>query len=328
MQAFDLLQPADQAEALALIAQNKDAAFIAGGTTLLDLMKCGVSAPSTLIDINALTALANVGIHAELVRIGALARNSDVAHDPEIESRFPMLSKAFLAGASPQLRNMATLGGNLLQRTRCPYFRDPASACNKRERGAGCDALEGFHRVHAVLGTSDSCIATHASDAAVALVALDAVVEILGPAGTRRVSLEKFYAEPKDTPWIENALAPGELIVAVEIAHAPAQRHSTYLKVRDRASYEFALTSAAAGLEFDGDRITAARLALGGVATVPWRARAAEEALVGRTPDESVFLQAAEIALSGAVPRRDNAFKIELAKRTIVRALQNVERGP
>lgn len=327
MQAFELLQPADTDEALQLIAKNKDAAFIAGGTTILDIMKCGIVAPRILIDINALP-LAIMDADDERIRIGAMMKNSDVAYDADIERRMPMLSKAFLAGASPQLRNMASVGGNVLQRTRCTYFRDPAAACNRRSRGAGCDALDGFHRMHAVLGTSDACIATHASDAAVALVALDAIVEIQGPAGTRRIPLEKFYATPGDTPWVENALAPGELIVAVEIAYGAAQRHSTYLKARDRASYEFALASAAAGLEFDGDRISAARLALGGVATIPWRAREAESALVGRSPNEDVFRQAAEIALAGAVPRRDNAFKIELAKRTIVRALQAVERGP
>ena len=327
MQAFELLQPADTHEALEMLARYKDAAFIAGGTTLLDIMKCGLAAPPTLIDITALP-LASIEADHNRVRIGALARNSDIAYDARVQKQLPMLAQAFLAGASPQLRNMATMGGNLLQRTRCTYFRDPAAACNKRAGGAGCDAFEGFHRMHALLGTSDACIATHASDAAVALVALDAVVEIEGPAGKRRVPLEHFYRTPGETPSIENDLAAGELIAAVEIPHAPAQRHSTYLKVRDRASYEFALTSAAAGLEFEGEIITSARLALGGVATIPWRSRDAEEALVGKAPDEDVFRQAAEIALSGAVPRRDNAFKVELAKRTIVRALQIVERGP
>lgn len=327
MQAFNLLTPGDTGEALRLISQHKDAVFIAGGTTVLDLMKCGITAPPTLIDI---TTLPLTGIDADKhrIRIGSLARNSDVAYDPHVARELPMLAQAFLAGASPQIRNMATVGGNLLQRTRCPYFRDPAAACNKRAGGAGCDAFEGFHRTHAILGTSEACIATHASDAAVALVALDAIVEIDGPAGTRLVPLERFYTLPGETPWVENVLAAGELIVAIEIAFAAAQRHSTYLKVRDRASYEFALTSVAAGLEFDGEQISAARLALGGVATMPWRLREAEKILVGNEPEESIFEEAAEVALLHATPRRDNAFKVELARRAIVRALQMVERGP
>lgn len=325
MQAFELLAPSDTGEALKLIAQSKDAAFIAGGTNVIDLMKCGVSAPATLVDITRLP-LASIEADAKSVRIGALVRNSDVAHHPAIAEHFPMLSKAFLAGASPQLRNMATVGGNVLQRTRCPYFRDPAAACNKRHDGDGCDAFEGFHRMHAILGTSDRCFATHASDAAVALVALDAIVEIQSASGTRRVSLEEFYSLPGDTPAVENDLKSGELIVAIEIPLGRAHRHSTYLKIRDRASYEFALVSVAAGLDFDGDRIGAARIALGGVGTIPWRTRAAEDALIG-TEGENAYAKAAEIALEHAVPRRDNAFKVELAKRAIVRALEMVRHG-
>ncbi len=325
MQAFDLLQPTDTREALKLIAQTKDAAFIAGGTNVVDLMKCGVTTPSTLVDITRLP-LDSIETNAKRIRIGALVRNSDVAHHPIVVENFPMLSQAFLAGASPQLRNMATVGGNILQRTRCPYFRDPASACNKRHAGDGCDAFEGIHRMHAILGTSDACIATHPSDAAVALIALDAIVEIQRSSGTRRISLEEFYVLPGETPAIENDLKPDELIVAIEIPHGSAHRHSTYLKVRDRASYEFALVSVAAGLDFDGDRIGAARIALGGVGTIPWRARGAEEALVG-TSGDSGYEKAAEIALKHAVPRRDNAFKVELAKRAIIRALEMVRRG-
>jgi xanthine dehydrogenase YagS FAD-binding subunit len=325
VQAFELLTPSKTDEALRMLSEHEGASLIAGGTNILDLMKCGVAVPPVLIDINALP-LGRIEAGERKIRIGALARNSDVAYDRTVTRRLPMLAKAFLAGASPQLRNMASVGGNLLQRTRCPYFRDPSSVCNKRETGAGCDALDGVHRMHAILGTSDACIATHASDAAVALVALDAIVEIEGPAGKRRIPLEQFYVVPGRTPAIENVLVPGELIVAVEIPIAAAQERSTYLKVRDRASYEFALVSVAAGLEFDGETIAGARLALGGVATVPWRVRRAEAALDGKRPTDAAFREAAEAALEGALPRRDNAFKVELAKRAIVRALQTVVR--
>jgi len=325
VQAFELLQPADTREAIELSARTKGAAFIAGGTNVVDLMKCGVASPSTLIDITRLP-LAAIDVEPDRLRIGALVLNSAVAHHPVVVEQFPMLAEAFLAGASPQLRNMATIGGNVLQRTRCPYFRDPAAACNKRHPGDGCDALEGLHRMHAILGTSDACIATHASDAAVALVALDAILEIQGPSSARRVSLEEFYSFPGDTPNVENDLRPGELIVAIEIPRGRAHKHSTYLKVRDRASYEFALVSVAAGLDFDGDRIGDARIALGGVGTIPWRVRAAEDALLDSEGD-SAYERAAQIALEHAVPRRDNGFKIELAKRAIVRALETVRRG-
>ncbi|MGH7715049.1 MAG: FAD binding domain-containing protein [Vulcanimicrobiaceae bacterium] len=325
MQPFDLVQPSNTREALALMAETRDAAFIAGGTNVVDLMKCGVTSPSTLIDITRLP-LGSIDADAKRIRIGALVSNSDAAYHPAVLEHFPMLSQAFLAGASPQLRNMATVGGNLLQRTRCSYFRDPAAACNKRRPGDGCDAFEGLHRMHAILGTSDACFAAHPSDAAVALVALDAVVEIEGASGTRKISLEEFYALPGETPSVENGLQPGELIVATAIPHGRAHRHSAYLKVRDRASYEFALVSVAAGLDFDGDRIGAARVALGGVGTIPWRVRAAEEALVG-TSGDAAYQKAAEVAMRHAIPRRDNAFKIELAKRAIMRALEIVRRG-
>jgi xanthine dehydrogenase YagS FAD-binding subunit len=325
VQAFELLEPTSEREAVELFAKNKGAAFIAGGTNVVDLMKCGVSNPPVLIDISKVP-LSWIEFGTDRLRIGSLASNSDVAHQSEIAERLPMLARAFLSAASPQLRNMATVGGNILQRTRCPYFRDTSSACNKRHPGDGCDAFEGYHRMHAILGTSDACIATHPSDAAVALVALDAIVEVVGPSGTRRITLEDFYTLPEETPNVENTLEAGELIVAVEIPFGRAQRHSTYLKVRDRASYEFALVSVAAGLEFDGERIASARIALGGVATIPWRVRAAEDALVG-TSGDTAFGSAAEIALRHAVPRRDNAFKVELAKRAIVRALENVRRG-
>lgn len=326
MQAFELLAPRETGEALRLIVEHENATVIAGGTNVVDLMKCGIAAPPVLIDINALP-LSAIDADHERLRIGALARNSDVAYDETVVRRMPMLSRALLAGASAQLRNMATIGGNLLQRTRCTYFRDPAASCNKRATGAGCDAFEGIHRNHAILGTSDACFATHASDAAVAFAALDAIVEVEGPAGTRRIPLEEFYTVPGATPAIENVLVRGELIVAVEIPFAPAQGHSVYLKVRDRASYEFALVSVAAGLEFDGKTISHARLALGGVGTIPWRCRGAEALLAGKTPDDAAFREAASAALEGALARRDNAFKVELAHRAIVRALHLVMRN-
>ncbi len=325
MQAFELLTARKTDDALALIAQHEGAAFIAGGTTIVDLMKCGVTLPPVLIDINGLP-LGQIDANDERIRIGALVRNSDAAYNKNVAHRLPMLSKAFLSGASGQLRNMATAGGNLLQRTRCPYFRDPASRCSKREPGTGCDAFEGVHRGHAILGTSDHCIATHPSDAAVALIALDAVVELSDPGGTRRVPIEEFYIVPGATPSIENVLLKGELITAVEIPLGPAQRNATYLKVRDRASYEFALVSVAAGLEFDGATITHARLALGGVGTIPWRVRGAEQVLAGKKAGARAFGEAAEAALEGAIPQRDNAFKVELAKRAVVRALETVVR--
>lgn len=326
MQAFELLTARRTEEAVRLCVSHPGAAFIAGGTTVVDLMKCGVAQPPVLIDISALP-LTEIEHDQTRVRIGALARNSDVAYDAAAASRLPMLAQAFLAGASGQLRNMATVGGNILQRTRCPYFRDVASRCNKRAVGSGCDALEGVHRGHAILGTSESCIATHPSDAAVALIALDAVLELEGPAGVRRIPLEEFYCVPGSTPTIENELLEHELIVAVEIPFAPAQRRSSYLKVRDRASYEFALVSVAAGLELEGDRITAARLALGGVGTIPWRARGAETVLTGERAGEALFREAAGVALEGALPRRDNAFKVELAVNAIVHALTGLVRA-
>lgn len=326
MQAFELLTARKTGEALELLAQNEGAAFIAGGTTVVDLMKCGVALPPVLIDINGLP-LGEIDANDRRIRIGALVRNSDAAYHPAVARNLPMLSRAFLSGASGQIRNMATVGGNLLQRTRCPYFRDPASQCNKRNPGAGCDALEGVHRGHAILGTSDACIATHPSDAAVALIALDAIVELSAPGGTRNVPLEEFYLVPNATPALENVMLKGELITAVEIPLGPAQRNAVYLKVRDRTSYEFALVSVAAGLEFDGKKIAAARLALGGVGTIPWRVRSAEASLAGKEPNEAAFREAAEEALDGALPRRDNAFKVELAKRAMVRALNLVVRG-
>jgi xanthine dehydrogenase YagS FAD-binding subunit len=301
-------------------ALTASARYIAGGTTLVDLMRLDVENPRTLVDITALP-LAGVEQGGDHVRIGALARNSDVAHHPIIASRFPALSQALLSGASPQLRNMATVGGNLLQRTRCSYFRDPSAACNKRSPGAGCSAWDGYNRAHAILGGGPSCIATHASDMCVALVALDAVVEARGPGGGRSISVGDFHLVPGDRPDIETVLRPGELVTHVVIPATPLAARSTYVKVRDRASYAFALVSAAVGLDIADDTIRAARVALGGVATKPWRSAEAEQILLGKTPSVEVYRAAAASAVREAAPRPHNAFKIELVQRTLVRAL-------
>jgi xanthine dehydrogenase YagS FAD-binding subunit len=283
-------------------------------------MKAGVERPSAVIDINGLP-LSSIEVQPDRVRIGALARNSDVADDATIAREFPVLAQALAAGASGQLRNMATVGGNLLQRTRCPYFRDNVSRCNKRAPGSGCDAREGINRMHAVLGTSDACIATHASDMSVALAALDAQVVVMRAGGEVRVSFAAFYRLPAETPERETALEPGDVIVAVEIARAQQYRRSAYLKLRDRASYEFALVSAGATLDVNGGTISHVSLALGGVATVPWRAREAERMLDGADATPDAFRRAADAEFAGAVTTTHNAFKVELAKRAIVRLL-------
>jgi xanthine dehydrogenase YagS FAD-binding subunit len=286
-------------------------------------MKLRVMTPASLVDINRLP-LGNIEhLPDGSVRIGAMVRNSDLAYDPTVASRFPALSQALLSGASPQLRNVATIGGNLMQRTRCYYFRDTAYACNKRQPGAGCAAIDGYNRIHAVLGGSDRCIATHPSDMAVALVALDAVVHIQGEDGERTVPVGEFHLLPGNTPHLETVVQPGELITYVTVPNSPFAARSAYVKLRDRASYEFALASAAAALDLEGDRIRSVRLALGGVATKPWRSPEAERVLHGATADETTVRAAADAAMQGATPHRHNAFKIELAKRAIVRALEN-----
>ena len=287
-------------------------------------MKGGISSPSQLVDISRLPGLDRVEDLADGgVRIGALVRNADLAYDPNFARRFPAVAEALLSGASAQLRNAATVGGNLMQRTRCAYFYDIASACNKRDPGSGCDARGGDNRLHAILGWSESCIATHPSDFCVPLVALDAVVEIEGKAGRREIPLEKFHRLPGDAPDHENLLEPGEIIVAVRLPPAAAHfaAHSRYLKVRERTSYAFAVVSAAAALRFEEDRIADARVALGGVALKPWRAREAELILTGAPPNGSLFRRAADAALAEAKPSGDNGFKIELARRIVVRAL-------
>jgi xanthine dehydrogenase YagS FAD-binding subunit len=322
MQPFTYVSAGSVAQARAALLEHPGAQLLAGGTTLLDLMKAGVERPPVLIDINALP-LAGIDVTSERVRIGALARNADVAADPTIAREFPVLAQALAAGASGQLRNMATVGGNLLQRTRCTYFRDNVSRCNKREPGSGCDALGGINRMHALLGTSDACIATNPSDMNVALAALDAQIVVMRADGEVRLALDAFYRLPGDTPDRETTLEYGDVVVAVELTPRALYRRSHYLKLRDRASYEFALVSAGACLELRADgSIASARVALGGVATVPWRARAAEDVLAGAPATPATFARAAEAALAGAVTTPHNRFKAALAQRAIVRALQ------
>ncbi len=329
MNRFEYVRPLTVAEAVAAGAMP-GAAFLAAGTNLLDLMKGGVSRPAQLVDISRLPGLDQIEYCDDgSVRIGALVRNADLAHDPSFARRFPAVAEALLSGASAQLRNAATAGGNLLQRTRCAYFYDTASACNKRDPGTGCDAIGGENRLHAILGWSEQCIATHPSDFCVPLAALDASVEIEGASGRRDVPLESFHCLPGDTPDRDTVLEPGELVTAVRLPAEAAgfAAHARYLKVRERTSYAFAVVSAAAALRLDGGVIAVARVALGGVALKPWRARAAEAALAGARPDAAAFRQAAEAALIDAKPSGDNAFKIELARRIIVRALTMAAAG-
>jgi xanthine dehydrogenase YagS FAD-binding subunit len=320
MHPFQLISVGDE-DAAQQAAAGAGARYLAGGTTLVDLMKLHVEQPATLVDINPLPLTRIEALPDGGVRIGAMVRNSDMAHHDLVRLRYPVLAEAILAGASPQIRNMASTGGNLLQRTRCYYFRDTAMACNKRQPGSGCAALDGYNRIHAVLGTSDHCIAVHPSDMCVALAALDARVVIRGARGERGVPLIDFHLLPGDHPERETVLAPGELITSVEIPAMPAAIRSTYVKVRDRASYAFALASAAVVLDLDNGTVRQARIAMGGVGTKPWRAHEAEAMLAGRRADAASFRAAAETALAGAVPRSHNRFKIELATRTIVRAL-------
>jgi len=317
----------DAAEAVRL-AQQDGARFIGGGTNLLDLMKGDVEHPLRLVDI----ARAGLDRIDELpgggLRIGAGVRNADAARHPVVRERYPLLAQAMLSGASAQLRNMATMGGNLMQRTRCPYFTDTAfSHCNKRMPGSGCDAQQGYQRMHAILGASAACVAVNPSDMSVALAALDAVVLLRGPQGDRDVALADFHRLPGDAPQHDTVLQPGELIVAIDLPPSAMARHSHYLKVRDRASYAFALVSVAAALEMDGRTVRDARIALGGVAHKPWRRRDAEALLQGRPLDEAQCRAAAQRLLEGAQPLEGNRFKVELAQRAIVRALQIAGEG-
>jgi xanthine dehydrogenase YagS FAD-binding subunit len=309
--------------ALATLARApRDSAWLAGGTNLLDMLKLDVETAAVLVDINALPLHGIEARHDGGLRAGALARLTDVAHHAAVRERFPMLAEALLAGASVQLRNMATVGGNIMQRTRCSYFRDAAMPCNRRQPGSGCGARDGHHRGHAVLGTSPACIAVHPSDMCVPLAALDAVVQVRGPSGARAIPLTALHRLPGDHPERETTLEPGELITAVDIPPLGFATRSHYLKVRDRASYAFALVSAAVALDLDGGSVRDARVALGGVGTIPWRSPEAEHALRGRPADGESFGLAAEAALRGATPLRDNAFKVELARRVLVRCLR------
>jgi xanthine dehydrogenase YagS FAD-binding subunit len=317
---------ADAADAIRR-ADRANAKYLGGGTNLVDLMREGVELPSVLVDVTGLSAEIEETGDGGLM-IGAAARNTAVAEHPAVRARYPMLTRAIVAGASAQIRNMATVGGNLLQRTRCAYFYDTeGSRCNKRSPGEGCDAIEGFNRSHAILGASAACVATHPSDMCVALAALDAVVHISSNSGERTVAFCDLHRLPEDRPDLETTLEPGELITAVELPASDLAAHSTYRKVRDRSSYAFALISVAAALELDGEAIADARVALGGVAPKPWRAWRAEEALRGRPATETSFLQAADAELADASPLAGNAFKVELARRTVAAVLQQLSEG-
>jgi xanthine dehydrogenase YagS FAD-binding subunit len=320
MQPFGYLRADTEERALAA-GREADVQYIAGGTTLVDLMRLDVMRPRVVVDITALP-LAKIEAAGDGVRIGAMARNTEVAYHPLIASRYPALAQALLSGASPQLRNMATVGGNVLQRTRCAYFREAGSACNKREPGSGCAALGGYTRMHAVLGVSERCIAAHPSDMCVALVALDAVVHTRGARGVRAIPIRDFHVLPGEHPEVESVLEKGELITHVELPASAFAARSAYVKVRDRASYAFALASAAVALDVRGGVIREARVALGGVATKPWRSLEAEKELTGKPAARATFERAAARALEGARAQKDNAFKIELGRRTVVRALE------
>uniref|UniRef100_A0A7V4XRR5 Xanthine dehydrogenase family protein subunit M n=1 Tax=Acidobacterium capsulatum TaxID=33075 RepID=A0A7V4XRR5_9BACT len=295
--------------------------YVAGGTTLIDLMKLNVETPASLVDINPLPLAKVEAQPGGGLRIGAMVRNSDLANDEQVKKHYAVLSEALLSGASPQLRNMATTGGNLLQRTRCYYFRDTSYPCNKREPGSGCSATDGYNRIHAVLGGSEHCVAVMPSDMAVAMMALEATIHTSGSQGERKIPIREFYVLPGDTPQRENTLLPGELITHVTLAPLPANTRSYYLKLRDRAQYEFALASVAAVTTMKGRRIERVRVAMGGVGTQPWYAPEVEKALEGKEATPENFHRAAEAALAHARPLKDNGFKIELAKRAIVRAL-------
>jgi xanthine dehydrogenase YagS FAD-binding subunit len=317
MHAFDFAAAKNLHDALARAGEGS--AYLAGGTTLVDLMKLDVVTPARVVDINALPLRGVETDHG--LRIGALERMSDVAADPRVARHYPVLTQALLASASPQIRNMASIGGNLLQRSRCGYFRDVATPCNKRQPGSGCPAQDGENRTHAILGTSTACVSTHPSDLAVALVALDASVRLRTRGSSRVVKLADFYRLPGDTPHVESLLAPGELVTQVLVPPLPWAKRSAYLKVRDRQSYEFALASAAVALDLKGRRIQDARVAVGGVGTVPWRLPTVEAALRGRPPTPDVFVDAAVLAADGARALAHDGFKVTLVQRTIVRAL-------
>ena len=327
MNRFSLVRAADVAEA-SREAASPAARIIAGGTNLVDLLKYNVERPSRVVDIGRLPGLRGIeDTEGGGLRIGALVTNTDLAYDERVQRRYPLLSSTLLAGATVQLRNAATTGGNLLQRTRCYYFYDPATPCNKREPGTGCPAVSGVNRIHAILGASEHCIATHPSDMAVAMAALEAVVHVSGPAGERAVPIAEFHRLPGDAPERDTNLASGEVVTAVELPARGFAAHHTYLKLRDRASYAFALVSVAAGLEMEGGRIAEARFALGGVAHKPWRDPEAEAMLRGQQADRGLFERAAAHVLRGARGYNGNSFKIGLARRAIARALEQAAAG-
>jgi xanthine dehydrogenase YagS FAD-binding subunit len=327
MTPFQYSRATDVADAIKQIAADPSAKFIAGGTNLIDLIKYDVAAPARLIDISRLPLRKIEQTASGGVTIGALVANTDLAYHPLIEQRYPLLSRAIMAGASQQLRNMASTGGNLVQRTRCFYFYDATTPCNKRQPGSGCSAISGVNRINAILGTSDSCIATHPSDMCVALAALEASVHVTGPAGSRTIALADFHRLPGDAPQRDTNLERDEIITSIELPAKGFAANYSYLKIRDRLSYAFALVSVAAALELDGDTIKEARLALGGVAHKPWRSSAAEAALRGQAADTGAFAKAADILLNGAKGFGHNDFKIELARRAIVRTLDQAARG-
>lgn len=322
MKPFTYQRAKDLHAAVEAVAGSPETQILGGGTNLIDLMKCDVAAPSKLVDLARLNLDRILALPGGGVRIGGTARNSDTANHDLIRRHYPLLSQAILSGASPQLRNMATAGGNLLQRTRCPYFMDTGfSACNKRVLGSGCGAIAGLHRNHAIFGISDSCIATHPSDMCVALAALDAVVVVTGPKGERQIPFDQFHRLPGNSPHLDTNLPPGEIIVAIDLPSPRFDQQAHYLKVRERTSFAFALVSVAAGLKTEGGTIRAACIALGGVAHKPWRAYDAERELVGAAANQETFRKAAELAANGARPHRHNAFKVSLVQRATNRAL-------
>ena len=325
MQSFFYDRATDPAHALRL-GQQPGARFLGGGTNLLDLVKGDVEHPMRLVDLTRIGLDQVSETTNGAVRIGALARNSDVANHPLIRQRYPLLSQALLSGASAQLRNMATMGGNLMQRTRCPYFTDTAfDMCNKRMPGSGCGALKGYNRTHAILGASQACVAVNPSDMNVALAALDAVITVSSPRGERAIPIGQFHRLPGDAPQLDTVLMPGEMIIAIDLPASPFARHASYIKVRDRASYAFALVSVGALLDIDNGTVRGARIALGGVAHRPWRVPAAEAALTGAALSDASMKQAAALLTAGAVGLKDNQFKIALVQRAIVRALRQAE---
>ncbi len=324
---FDYARPTALAEAISA-GSGEHAAYLAGGTNLVDLMKENVARPLQIIDINRLPLRQIEELDSSGLRLGALVTNNDTAYDERIQQRYPLLASAILAGASPQLRNAATNGGNLNQRTRCYYFYDIDTPCNKRNPGEGCGAIGGVNRIHAILGTSDQCIATHPSDMCVALAALDAEVQVTGPDGNRVIPFADYHRLPGDAPWRDNMLQPGELVTAIDLPAEDFSAHYTYLKLRDRLSYAFALVSVAVVMRLEDDgRIAQARVALGGVAHKPWRVPNAESALVGEQPGDDAFMAAAHAITEGAVGQGDNGFKIDLVRRAIVRALHQAAAG-